>query len=561
MKSIHFHALFLIGVIGLAACQNKKTNPDLTSIELLRGEITLCGGDQFGEVNFSFDYDQATKKQFDLALALLHSFEYDEAEKAFVKIIDSNPSCAMAYWGIAMSIYHSLWKAPDPKELEKGSKILKIAESVPQTEIEKDYLEAIGAYYKDWQTEDHETRALRMEKKMEELYMKYEEDTEAAIFYALALRSTSDPSDKEYRNQIKAGKILESIFPEQPNHPGIAHYLIHNYDYPELAHLALSTARKYAQIAPASAHAQHMPSHIFTRLGYWDESISSNLNSASSAVCYAEQSGYDGHWSKEIHAIAYLVYAYLQMGDNASAMEQYDYLKTMDKIYPVWDHRAAAYPVAAIPARIAMENKNWQEASKIEIQESNIDWDLFPWEKANLQFARTMGAINIGNIESAETELSNLQTLYANLIELDKSYESGKVVIQIKISQAWLNYAKGNANEALTLMKEAVDLEDNTDKHPVTPGEILPACELLGDLLLKLNKPSEALVAYEKNLELNPNRFNGLYGAAIAAKRMKDHEKATKYFAELLNLADGVESDRSELAEAKVYINQVDTNI
>ena len=317
-----FRLIGFIALIFTSGCQNKKSAPpDLVSIDLLRGDITLCGTNQFGEVSFTLYCDEATREYFDLALALLHSFEYAEAEKAFVKIIDIDPNCPMAYWGVAMSIYHALWEAPTPKELEKASKLLSIAESLPKAKREQEYLDAIGAYYRDWETVPHKIRALNMERQMEAIYKQYPSDKEAAIFYALALNSTADPTDKTYRNQKKAGTILESIFPDQPNHPGIAHYIIHNYDYPELAHLALPTARKYAEIAPSSAHAQHMPSHIFTRLGLWDESIESNLNSASSARCYAEQSEMEGNWSQEIHALDYLFYAYLQKGDTENANE------------------------------------------------------------------------------------------------------------------------------------------------------------------------------------------------------------------------------------------------
>lgn len=354
-------SLFSVVVLNclITSCQNKgsNNNPDLVSFDLLRGEITLCGGNQFGEVNFPFSCDIDTKETFDLAISLLHSFEYPEAEKAFVKVMDADADCAMAYWGIAMSMYHALWFAPNEIELEKGLKIIEYAESLPKTKRESDYLEAIGAYYKKWDKVDHQTRAKRYEKKMEDIYNKYEDDTEAAVFYALALNSTADPEDRTFTNQRKAGGILESIFPTQANHPGIAHYIIHNYDNPELAHLALPTARRYAEIAPSSAHAQHMPSHIFTRLGLWDESIQSNIYSSEAAQCYAEESEMDGNWDEEIHAMDYLVYAYLQIGDNTEANQQHQYLLTIDKLISL----TGPYNFGAIPARIYLENKQWEK--------------------------------------------------------------------------------------------------------------------------------------------------------------------------------------------------------
>ena len=261
-----FATLFAISMFG---CKNNQQKIDLSSIDLLRGELVLCGGNQFGEVSFSLSCSFETRETFDLAVSLLHSFEYEEAEKAFVQVLDEDPDCVMAYWGVAMSISHSLWHQSDFKYLKKGSELIELAKQIPTGERESDYLDAISSYYKDYTNKDKKTRTLLYEKKMEALHKKYNDDKEAAVFYALALRAASDNSDKNYTKQKKSGKILENLFKEQPNHPGIAHYIIHNYDYPELAHLALPTARRYADIAPASSHAQHMPSHIFTRLGLW----------------------------------------------------------------------------------------------------------------------------------------------------------------------------------------------------------------------------------------------------------------------------------------------------
>ncbi|MEK7253596.1 MAG: hypothetical protein AAB316_02535, partial [Bacteroidota bacterium] len=316
-------SLLLLSFSFLLSCENKQPSPNaaLSSIDLKRGDIILCSGQEFGEVSFSLSCKPAVRKQFDLAVSLLHSFEYDEAEKAFAKVIDADPECAMAYWGVAMSLYHPLWSPPDEKDLKKGAKMLEIAASLPKSTREQDYLDAIGLYFKDWEKIPAKIRALKMMEKMEEIYGKYDKDTEAAILYALSLNATADPTDKNYTNQRKAGAILEAIFPEYPNHPGIAHYIIHSYDNPVLAEKALPVARKYADIAPGSSHAQHMPSHIFTRLGLWDESINSNSDAAASAVCYAESAGFEGHWDEEMHALDYLVYAHLQKGDNKKATE------------------------------------------------------------------------------------------------------------------------------------------------------------------------------------------------------------------------------------------------
>lgn len=548
------HFLCLLIVLITFNCQPKISQPavDLSSVDLLRGTITLCGNEQFGEVHFSLACDTATRKTFDVAISLLHSFEYEDAEKAFVQVIDTDPNCALAYWGVAMSNFHALWLQSGTDYLVKGAKILEVAEALPKSEREKDYLDAIGVFYKDWETTDHTVRVLRFEKKMEQLYEKYKDDKEAAIFYALALRASADPTDKNYKNQRKSGRILESIFPDQPNHPGISHYIIHNYDYPALAALALPTARRYAEIAPASAHAQHMPSHIFTQLGLWQESIHSNLNSTASSVCYAESMDPEGHWDEELHGMDYLVYAYLQMGENKKANEQYEYLKTFKKVFP--PNFKVAYSAAAIPARIALENRHWTEAARLELPSLPIDWDNFPWQKAIVHFARAMGSVRLRDVVSAEQELALLHTLHQNLLDSGETYQANQVQMQGDIIQAWIHWAKGDEEESIALMEQAVTTEYNTAKHPVTPGEVLPAGELLGDLLSALHQTAAALQAYENDLKQHPNRFNGLYGAAVAAKAVGDEQKAAMYFERLLQQTQSSDTDRPELEEAKKFV-------
>ena len=465
----------------------------------------------------------------------------------------------MAYWGVAMSIYHELWAPPGPKELKKGSVLLEIAESLPKSERAELYIDAINIFYDDWENKNHKTRELLYEKKMQQIYDSQSDDVEAAIFYALAITSAADPNDKTYSNQKKAGAILQKLFEEQPNHPGIAHYVIHTYDYPEIAVTALNTARRYAEIAPASAHAQHMPSHIFTRLGLWQESIDTNINSASSAVCYAESVNPDANWAQEIHAMDYLVYAYLQQGKSEEVDAQNEYLKSMTKIFPL-NHFAVAYTANAIPARIALENRQWEEATKLELPSIELNWDNFPWEKSILHFARAIGSARSGDIASAEKELEIIQSFHKELLEIDDAqskYKAGQVLIEIKTTEAWINLAKGNNDEALTLMKMAAKLESQTSKHPVTPGEVLPADELLGDMLLALNKPKEALDAYEVNLKGHPHRFNGIYGAAVAAKQIGNTEKATSYFKQLIELTKDSNSKRPELEEARTFVNEI----
>lgn len=547
------HAIFLI-VIYINGCQNKKPKDPVIfeDLNLLRGEITLCGGGDFGEVSFALSCNVDIRQTFDLAISLLHSFEYNEAEKAFAKVLDADPECAMAYWGVAMSNFHALWLQSGTDYLEKGAKVLKIASSTAKGEREKAYINALAGFYMNWESLSHEERVQNYEQEMYKVYQKYSEDEEAAIFYALALLATADPADQSYRVQRKSGAILESIYPNQPNHPGIAHYIIHNYDYPELAELALPTARMYAQIAPASAHAQHMPSHIFTRLGLWDESISSNLESTNSALCYSESIDPDAHWDEELHGMDYLVYAYLQIGDNQQAIAQYEYLKTFRKVFPV--NFKVAYTAAAIPARIALENKNWEAAAHLEMPLLNLDWNKMPWQESIVYFARAMGAVRQGDVSTAQKELAHLLANREKLILADDAYKANQVHIQIKTIKAWIALANEYQATAITLMREAAEMEYDTNKHPVTPGEVLPAGEVLGDLLLAANKPAEALEAYEYDLKQHPNRFNGIYGAASAANKSRNKELATKYFRQLVELTKNAKVDRPEVVEAKVYL-------
>lgn len=542
----------------LSSCHTKPTSPDLAEINAAgfkKGDIVLCGSSEkrFGTVEFEISGSKNLVKDFDLGMALLHSFEYEEAEKVFSKIIAQDPGFALAYWGIAMCNYHPVWTPPTREELIKGAKAIALARSIPRlSKRESAYIEAIGLIYKDWDKTDHRTRSQEYEKAMEEIYLAYPEDKEAAILYSLALDAVADPTDKSYKNQRKAGEILNRLYPGQPDHPGIVHYIIHSYDYPELAILALPAARKYASIAPASAHAQHMPSHIFTRLGLWDEAIQSDLASTSSARCYAENAGIKGHWDEELHGLDYLMYAYLQKGDNRHAKEVADYLQTITDVYP--SNFKVAYAFAAIPARYLVENRLWKEAAGQNISPENFSWEKFPWQLAINHFARLLGAVNINAKDQAASELKQLNTLFDTLTLRKDTYNANQVAIQVKTGEAWIAFKNGHHEQALTLMNTAAAMEDQTEKHPVTPGELIPARELLGDMLLQMNQPTLALKAYEENLKKHPNRLNGLYGAAIAAQQSNDMGKASSYFRQLALMADPKQTGRQELELAKQFV-------
>lgn len=549
----------LIALI-LLSCSGKKNQvqfeSQIDSLDLREGNITLCGSgsDQFGTVSFSQACAEKVRSDFNLATALLHSFEYTEAEKVFAKVIDGDPECIMAYWGAAMSNFHPLWAPPNPNELQKGSKIIALARLInnDKSSREADYLEAIATIYDEWNTLDHKTRVLKFEKASEKIVEKYPDDKEAKIFYALALNASVDPADKTFANQKKAGEILNTLFVSEPNHPGLAHYIIHNYDYPELAELGLPAARKYASIAAASAHAQHMPSHIFIRLGLWDEAIKSNLNSVSAAQCYAQSSGIKGHWDEELHGLDYLIYAYLQKANDDKALEQLTYLNTIKEVYP--QNFKDAYCFAAMPARYALERKDWAAAAKLELEPSNFPWDKFLWEKANINFGRLLGAVHTHKLKDAKTELEQLQSIHGKLLDSKENYKANLVLIQVKAGEGWIKLEEGDKAGAIKLMTESADMEDATAKHPVTPGEIIPARELLGDMNLQTGDYANASKAYEADLLRHPNRFNGLYGALLAAEKSGNTKKADDFHQQLVVLTNSAASDRPQMMTIKSSI-------
>lgn len=559
-RAVAFLCLPLLLLTSTQSCKRKNkpvSDNAIKEMGLKQGDIVSCGpaDKEFGSVDFDITCSNEAKKDFIIGLTLLHSFEYDEAEKAFAKVITQEPDCAMAYWGIAMANYHPLWAPPTLIELEKGAKAISIAQSIKQKSIiENNYIEAIALFYKGWNKIDHITRSRKYEKAMEKMYSNNPTNKEIAIFYALTLVATADPTDKTYTHQRKAGNILTALYPEGPDHPGIVHYIIHTYDFPELASLALPAARKYAAIAPSSAHAQHMPSHIFTRLGLWDECIESNIAAAASAKCYGETVGIKGHWDEELHSIDYLLYAYLQKGDNTAAKKQLDYIHTIDHVEPM--NFKVLYAFAAIPSRYVLENKMWAEAAALQVAPANFPWVNYPWQEAIIHFTRLLGAVHINKNDEAKMELKKLTIIYDTLLHQKDTYKANQVMIQIKTGEAWILFYEGQKNEAIKMMKAAADMEDKTGKHSVTPGEVLPARELLGDMLMEMNKPTEALIAYEENLKTHNNRFNGLYGAALAAEKNNAAEKAKQYYQQLLNISNTTTSERVELVKAKSFLNK-----
>jgi hypothetical protein len=546
----------------------KLKNLILISTLLLTGLLTTTAqeththkhemGEQVGQVNFKVSCSPKVQSQFNRAVAWLHSFEYEEAEKAFESIAVVDPQCGMAYWGVAMSNYHPLWTPPTPDELKKGVTAVDRANAAgAKTERERAFIASITLFFKDADKVDHSTRATAYYESMKKLYERDPSDNETAVFYSLSLISVGMmANDKTYAKEKEAAQILNRVLKSEPQHPGVAHYLIHSYDYPALAELALPAARSYAKIAPASAHAQHMPSHIFTRLGLWQEAIKSNLDARASAKAFAARHKMPGAWDEQLHAMDYLAYAYLQGAQDKEAWGVFQELNKISRVDP--PSFKVAYAFAAIPARYALERRQWAEAAKLSLQPgtvTNLSWDNFRWAEAYLHLARAVGAARTGDKTLARAEVDELKAIHQQLGEIKSGYDwARQVEIQSKIAEAWLSFAQGNSEAALSEMKAAADVDDATEKHPVTPGSILPARELLGELLLELKKPVEALHEFEVSLRVAPNRFNGLYGAARAARQASDEKTARLYFSKLVELCRYADAARPELEEAKEFV-------
>jgi tetratricopeptide (TPR) repeat protein len=514
--------------------------------------------EDLGLVHFPVSCKPQAQKQFNRAVAWLHSFEYEEAEKAFTEVTVADPQCGMAYWGIAMSNYHPLWAPPSMAELNKGAAAIEKAKSAGvRTPREQGYIAAIEVFYKDHDRLDHRQRAFAYSDAMKKHAASNPTDREASVFYALTLIATGMMSqDKTYAREKQAAEILNRVLVREPRHPGVAHYLIHSYDYPALAQLALPAARSYAKLAPASAHAQHMPSHIFTRLGLWSDAIRSNLDAHSSARSFALRNHMSGAWDEQLHAMDYLAYAYLQRAQDKNAAGVLDELNKIQRVDP--PSFKVAYAYTAIPARYVLERRQWNEAARLTLPEGQLK-DLllqrFPWARAHIHYARAIGAARSGDTASARREVDELTRIKQALTEVKGDYDWAKQVdIEREVASAWLAFAEGRNDESLQLLRAAADVDDATDKHPVTPGALLPVREQLADLLLELKQPAAALQEFEVSFHATPNRFNGVYGAARAARLAGNEKSARTYYAKLLTLSRDADTPRPEIAEAKQFL-------
>lgn len=460
-----------------------------------------------GTVEFPVSCTAGAQESFTRGVALLHSFTYEESEEAFRDAAEGDPRCAMAHWGLAMTEYHQLWEPyPGPAELQRGSaEIQKARELKPGTPRERDYAEALGVFYDHWEQHSHAARAKAYRDAMRGVHERNPKDQEAAIFYALALVATAAPEDKTYGNQRKAAAILEPVFAAHPDHPGVAHYLIHAYDNSALAPQGVAAARSYSKIAPGLPHALHMPSHIFIRLGLWEDSIASNI----AAVAAARKHGDQG---EEFHALDYLTYAYLQLGRNADADKIKESLPAPSNVKPSFAFKIN-YATAAIRARCALEQQHWTEAESL-----LADPGVEPQVAAISHWAAALGAAHTGNLQAARRETEAVRRLSGELKDKGDAYWAEQVAIQGEEAGGWLAFAELRTNDALRLLRMAADHEDGAEKHPVTPGAVRPARELLGDLLMEMHQPKEALVAYQKVLAVAPGRRNAVGGAAEAAR-------------------------------------------
>jgi tetratricopeptide (TPR) repeat protein len=506
-------------------------------------------GEKLGVVHFGTSCKAHVQNEFDRAAALLHSFQFRRAIEGFNAVLAQDTTCGIAYWGIALSDWSNPFAAgmKDMGQLQAGRESVERGKAAgAKTERERAYLAAVAKLYNDFETTPQQARLVAYRDAMQKIAAEYPDDHEAQIFYALSISASEDLADKTYAGRLKAGAILEKLFEQQPDHPGLAHYIIHTYDVPPLAGRALVAARRYSEIAPDAPHALHMPSHTFTRTGYWQESIDSNLAAAAAARR-------EGQTAEELHASDYEIYAYLQQGQDLAARKILD---SLPEIASRFDPKAVIsgagspsvgyFALAAIPAGYALERQDWKQSTQLTLHETP-----FPYTDAITWFARGLGAARQGHAPAANESAAALQQIRERLSKASENYWARQVEIQEVGVRAWAALAEGKKEEALRQMKAAAELENGTEKSAVTPGPLAPARELLGEMLLEMNEPAQALEQFEETLKKEPGRFNALYGAAHAAQLSGNSEASQEYFRELLNVC--IHADRPgrpELTEA-----------
>jgi tetratricopeptide (TPR) repeat protein len=548
-----FLAVLIAGLTALVAETSVSPEP---------GDLRAAG-----TVDFKVSGAPEVRPEFIRGVALLHSFFYEEARRIFTEVAARDPNCAMAQWGIAMTWWHPIWTPPTSDEMSAGKAAIEKAMAMKAgTDRERGFITALNTYYNAPDGPNTgavgqschgpvgaRDRVVAYEKAMRQLSEKYPDDFEAQTFYAFAILAAgyATPTDTTLAKQLQAAALLEKLWKKNPNHPGVTHYLIHSYDYPALAERGLAAARSYGSIAPWVPHALHMPSHIFTRLGMWEESIAANRSSADASRAYAAIRHRDATEAEELHALDYMAYSYLQEGQDARAKEIVDFAATVRKTNPELEF-SGAYALAAIPSRYALERNAWSDAAALRVPELP-HWSSFPFMEALIEYAHALGRAHTGDLEGARKAMDRMRQLRDATSDPKFDYFKRQLDQQMQAASAWVAYGENKKEEAVTMLRRAADAEDILGKHPVSPGALVPAREQLGDLLLKLDRPKEAQQEFEAALKIYPGRFRGLYGAAQAAGQTGEKEKAQHYYAKLTEQTAKADGSRSELAELREY--------
>jgi len=546
------HGIVIVLALLVASCSGEQTERSIQAGNDPAAEtiVTDVDGSRLGTVVIAGTCTGTAGGHLERGLALLHSMTYEEAAREFEAATAADPNCAMGYWGQAMTFVHPLWSDPPSEQtFEQGLELLAAARERAATDQELAYIDALAAYYDVGRSGSEESNLVAFEAGWSGFYDAYPEDPEGAAFYALAQLGTVDPSDKTYSKQRQAGALAEQVLASVPDHPGAHHYIIHAYDNPDLSSGAVDVARSYSGVAPELPHALHMPTHTFTRLGLWQESIDWNRRSADAALKRPVGEAKSLHY---FHALDYLAYAYLQGAEDQRAVAV---LKELQAVEPPYQpHLASAYTFAAVPARLLLERQMWEAAADLEPRSpADYPWDSAASSEAITYFARALGAARSGRFEQARADLDVLGGLQER-VAAASPYWGAQVDIQRLSALAWLQFEEGDREGGLATMQKAAEMEAGTEKHPVTPGEVLPARELLADMYMELGRFPEALASYEAALDRSPNRFNSLYGAGMAAAKIGEMEKASEYFDALLEVSARADTNRPRLDEVRGFV-------
>ena len=522
-----------------------------------------------GKVDFAISCAPGVQSEFSRGVALLHSFFYEEARRVFTSVAERDPKCAMAQWGIAMTWWHPIWTPPTPDEMHAGKAAIEKAMSMKTgTDRERGFITALNTYYNTLEKSSAapvgqschgpvgpRDPVVAYENAMRQLRDKYPDDFEVQTFYAFAVLSVgyAMPNDTSLSKQLEAAAMLEKLWKQNPNHPGVVHYLIHAYDYPQFAQRGLAVARSYASIAPWVPHALHMPSHIFTRLGMWDESITANRASAEASRGYARMRHRDATEAEELHALDYLAYSYLQEARDTEAKKIVDAVAKVRKTNPQLEF-SAAYALAAIPTRYAFERNDWAAAATLPVPDLP-HWASFPFMEALVEYGHALGRAHTGDLDGARNAIARMQELRDATNDTKFDYFKNHLDLQMQAASAWIAASEGKTDQALQVLRRAADAEDILGKHPVSPGAFVPIREQLGNLLLEIGRPQQAQEQFETALKIYPGRFRGLYGAAKAAEQAGDNESADRYYRKLASQTTKAGASRDELNHVHEFLS------